>query len=90
MLDRIEADLGAEAFDRLHVHMYPIEWGSKGEVRHISLEEQPWTDEPRFEPFLEVLVERNLSATVICEAKNSQDIGALTMQAHERACRQSL
>lgn len=85
MFDRIEAALGTEAFDRLHIHMYPIEWGPKGEVRHISLEGAPWTDEPRYEPFLDILAARNLSATVICEAKNSQDIGALTMQAAYRA-----
>ncbi len=98
VLDTIEEALGREALEWLHFHMYPIEWNERGEVTHkafgdiitntqLSLldEQLPVQYLPRYEPFLDVLYERRLSATVICEAKDSQDIGALEMKRYYEA-----
>lgn len=35
---------------------------------------------PRYEPFIEAIVDFNLKPTIICEAKDSQDTGALLMR----------
>ncbi|MFH1161847.1 MAG: TIM barrel protein [Candidatus Jorgensenbacteria bacterium] len=37
---------------------------------------------PRFEPFLDAVIEFNMQPTIICEAKDSQDEGALLMKAY--------
>jgi len=95
VFDAIERELGADAMLQLHMHMYPIEWGSKGEIRHrafddlcskpsqlMLLEQNTWAEEhylPRYEPLMELLVERKLHPLIICEAKDTQDVGALEM-----------
>ena len=93
LLDTVEHRLGVDRLSACHFHMYPIEWGAKGEIRHrafsditemkqISLFQQDSDCGylPRYEPFLRVLHRRQLSPIIICEAKQSQDIGAKAMK----------
>lgn len=95
VIDAVEERVGEEALEHLHIHLYPVEWGDGGEVTHKAFHDKvPDTrqlglftaeqnqDEvylPRYEPFLELIVERKLYPTIICEAKDSQDVGALEM-----------
>lgn len=101
VIDLVESTLGEESLNRLHFHMYPIQWNEKGEVTHKAfadvlesrqqlslLQEDDPTEThylPRYEPFLDALLERELSGTVICEAKDSQDVGALEMKRYHQA-----
>lgn len=89
VLDRVVDTLGTKALGKLHFHMYPVNWGPKGETGHVGFDEprelmlsteaiEPL--QPPYKPFLHMMAERELSATVICEAKDSQDIGALAMK----------
>lgn len=96
VIDKIEQRLGKQALEQLHIHLYPVEWGVKGEVRHkaffdkvlpesqISFLQSNTSDPsvylPRYEPFLDLIVEKQLFPTIICEAKDSQDLGALEMK----------
>ena len=89
VLDRVVRSLGSRVLDKLHFHMYPVKWGPKGETGHVRFDEtaEPTLSadvieplQPPYKPFLRMLVDRELSATVICEAKDSQDIGALAMK----------
>jgi deoxyribonuclease-4 len=96
VIDTVEERLGAEALKHLHVHLYPVKWGDGGEVTHKAFHDKLpknrqlsfFTDEqnhdifygPRYEPFLELVTERSLYPTVICEARDSQDIGSLEMK----------
>ena len=82
VIDTVAAALGTKALDRLHFHMYPVTWGPKGERSHVSFDAEDPTQLPDFRPFVQMLIDRSLTATVICEARDSQDIGALAMQAH--------
>lgn len=93
---QVESRLGREALQELHIHMYPIDWGPGGEISHKAFDdtvpqdgqldlfaEGSGADEPylpRYEPFIESIVERELAPTIICEAKDSQDVGALAMK----------
>jgi len=86
----IESQLGHETLERLHVHFYPIEWGPGGEVRHRAFDElnagEPFL--PRYEPFLDALLDRRLAPLIISEAKDSQDTSALEMLGYfDRALR---
>jgi hypothetical protein len=80
----------------MHIHLYPVEWGDGGEVTHKAFydrvpkarqlglfspeQNQDEFYRPRYEPFLELIVEHKLYPTIICEAKDSQDVGALEMK----------
>jgi deoxyribonuclease IV len=96
VLDQVGAGLGKKALDHLHFHLYPVRWRSSGEVTHRAFHDRVEDGEPasragveggeeyylpRYEPFLRVMAARRLPATVICEAHNSQDVGALEMKA---------
>ncbi len=96
IIDAVEARVGEDALKHMHVHLYPVKWGDGGEVTHKAFHDKvPDTrqlglftaeqnqDEvylPRYEHFLELMVERKLYPTIICEAKDSQDVGASEMK----------
>lgn len=98
VLDRVVQRLGHRALHHMHVHLYPVAWGNGGEVGHKAFSDTKQTPQqvalfppldetedfyrPRYEEFLEVVVERRLSPIIICEAKDSQDVGALEMKRH--------
>ena len=82
--------------NNFHVHLYPVEFGNGGEVTHKAFSDNILYNEqfvlfedtdifdkryyPRYEPFINTIIELNLSPTIICEAKDTQDIGALEMK----------
>lgn len=70
ILDQIEERLGRRAVEELHIHFSPIEFTSKGEKRHRTLEEGVYG--PDFSLLARLLVERNLHPTVICESYDRQ------------------
>lgn len=70
ILDQIEARLGRQAVEGLHIHFSPIEFSLKGEKRHRTLEEGIYG--PDFALLARLLVERNLCPTVICESYDRQ------------------
>lgn len=93
--DKVQALLGREGLERCHFHFYPIEWGDLGEIKHRAFSDEMESDQldlfaddamtdrlyrPRFEPFIDMLVDRKLSPIVICEARDTQDVGALGMK----------
>ncbi|MDD2625465.1 MAG: TIM barrel protein [Bacilli bacterium] len=92
----VSSELGKESFNNMHIHMYPVSYTSKGESSHkafsdiINLPEQKdFLDDrdstaenyfPRYEHLLPVVKKLGLNPIIICEAKDSQDIGALEMK----------
>jgi len=82
VLSRVEHALGSQVSKRWHFHMYPVTWGPKGEIAHVPFNASDASQSPDFRPFVQTLIDRNAVATVICEARDSQDTGALAMQAY--------
>ncbi len=96
VLSSVENRLGTDGLGKLHIHLYPVEWGDGGEVGHkaffdiippdpqktffASPEDGDTHFRPRYEEFLDLLSERHLAPVIICEAKDSQDLGALEMK----------
>lgn len=94
VFDRIEKRLGKNNLEECHVHMYPVEFDGKGEKKHRAfddLNENPqlslFSDTniserfyPRAEHFVEAIKEKNIAPVVVCEAHDSQDIGARLMK----------
>ena len=72
------SELGYEKMKRFHVHFSKIEYSAKGEVRHLTFEDQRYG--PNFEPLAVALKKLNLEPYIICESAGTQDIDALNMQ----------
>lgn len=74
MIDR----LGYEKMKHFHVHFSKIEYSAKGEVRHLTFDDQSFG--PDFMPMIEAIKQLNLFPYVICESAGTQDIDALSLK----------
>lgn len=70
--------LGFEKMKHFHVHFSKIEYTLKGEVRHLTFEDQVYG--PDFTPLAKTIKELGLEPFIICESAGTQDIDAVTMQ----------
>ena len=80
-LDRLSymvSELGMEKMKNFHVHFSKIEYSAKGEVRHLTFEDEHYG--PQFEPLSSALKKLDLEPFVICESAGTQDIDAVKMQ----------
>ena len=67
IIDRSIEVIGREKTNIAHIHFSKIEYSSKGEVKHLTLEDEIYG--PEFEPLAEILKEYDLNCTVISESK---------------------
>ena len=95
VFSKVKERLGAEYLEQIHVHMYPVEYNSRGEKVHrafddridLPLQLSAFQDThlidsffPRAEDFISSIKELNIHPIVICEAHNTQEIGAALMK----------
>lgn len=66
IIEAIESRLGSEAAENLHTHFTHVEYGSKGEIRHHTLDEEGYG--PPFRPLAEAIAELGLRPTIISES----------------------
>ena len=71
-------ELGYEKMKNFHIHFSKIEYSAKGEVKHLTFEDNHYG--PEFTPLAKVLKKLKLEPYVICESAGTQDIDALNMQ----------
>lgn len=67
IIERSIEVIGLERTKMAHVHFSKIEYSSKGEVKHLTLEDNVYG--PEFLPFAKVAKEYGLECVVICESK---------------------
>ena len=67
ILDYCYNELGEFKTKNLHIHFSKIEYTSKGEVKHLTLDDQVYG--PEFEPLAVVIKEMGLEPTIISESK---------------------
>lgn len=80
-LDRLNfmvEELGMEKMKHFHIHFSKIEFSAKGEVRHLTFEDERYG--PEFEPLSNALKKLDLEPYIICESAGTQDIDAVKMQ----------
>ncbi|MBQ9413605.1 MAG: TIM barrel protein [Clostridia bacterium] len=77
ILDRIRNVLGEERGRIFHAHFSKIEYTAGGEKRHLTFADEAFGPEPL--PLMELLAERDLSPTVICESDGTQAEDAKAM-----------
>lgn len=70
--------LGKEKTKICHIHFSKIEFGAKGEIRHLTLEDEIYG--PEFEPLAKVIKEYNLKPRIICESKEIMAEDALRLK----------
>jgi len=66
VLQKIEERLGREALDSMHMHISGIEYGSRGEVKHLNLEES----DLNYLDILRALKEFRVKGVLISESPN--------------------
>ncbi len=66
ILLRVKERLGRAALDNMHIHVSGINYGKKGEIGHLNLEESDF----RYAELLTALKDYNVKGMVICESRN--------------------
>ena len=78
ILAEIEDALGFERLKTFHSHFSRIEYTARGgEVRHLTFSDAVYG--PPFEPLMELVAQKGLSPTFICESAGTQGADAQTM-----------
>lgn len=83
IIDKCFDKLGEFKTKNMHIHFSKIEYSSKGEIRHLTLEDTQYG--PEFEPLAELICEYNLTPTIISESKGKMMEDAMELkQIYER------
>lgn len=78
IFDTIENKLGNERLKAFHSHFSKIEYTKGGEKKHLTYEDNVYG--PNFDFVAEIMKERDIGATIICESAGTQAEDALTMK----------
>ena len=91
VLKKIESELGREILEETHFHVYPVDFTDKGEKVHKAFGDKKEDSQlslfvnddeymPKAEDYIGAIKELNLTPVTVCEAHNSQDVGAKLMK----------
>lgn len=75
----LESVIG-DRYKQVHIHFSKIEYGAKGEIKHLTFDTDPQNFGPDFKPLAQAIKELDISANVICESRGKQTADAVTMQ----------
>lgn len=70
--------IGIEKVKHMHIHYSKIEYGDKGEIKHLTFEDTKYG--PEFENLAVVLKKYNLEPMIICESRGTQAKDAKIMK----------
>ncbi len=70
--------LGMDKIKHVHIHFSKIEYGSKGEVKHLTFEDTTYG--PDFLPLAEAIKELNLEPIIVCESREIMAVDAKKMR----------
>lgn len=77
VLDRLDNALGKERAAQFHAHYSKIEYTKGGEKRHLTFEDAVYGPEPA--PLMQLIRERGVTPTFICESDGTQAEDACTL-----------
>ena len=78
IIDSLFDGLGEQKTKNMHVHFSKIQYGAKGEIRHLTFADTVYG--PEFEPFAEVIVKNGLTPHILSESAGTQMLDAQTMK----------
>ena len=93
VLDVIEKKLGLDYLRQTHFHMYPVKIDRNGEKKHKAFHDRIEKKQKEFfestvadryyplaEDFITAIKSKNIKPVIVCEARDSQERGALLMK----------
>lgn len=78
IVDKLFDGLGEEKTKNMHVHFSKIQYGAKGEIRHLTFADDIYG--PEFEPFCDVIIKNKLTPHILSESAGTQSVDAGIMQ----------
>lgn len=78
ILRKVEGALGREALNDIHIHVSGIEYGTKGERRHLVFADSDF----RYADLLRALKDFDVRGLVICESPNLEEDALLLQEAY--------
>ena len=78
IVDKMFDGIGEEKTKNMHVHFSKIQYGPKGEIKHLTFEDQIYG--PEFDSFADVIVKNNLTPHILSESAGTQSEDALIMK----------
>ena len=72
------SQLGKEGMDGFHVHFSKIMYGAKGEICHLTFDDEVYG--PEFAPLAAALKKRGLHPYIVSESAGTQSRDALMMK----------
>jgi deoxyribonuclease-4 len=79
VLDEMKDGLGPESLQRLHLHVSGIDYGDKGEKKHLILKESDFN----YKDLMKALKDYDCKGFVICESPNQEDDALLLKQTYD-------
>ena len=76
ILEQLQERLGRTALDNMHIHVSGIDYGKKGETKHLNLKESDF----QYAELIKALRDYEAKGIVICESPNLEE-DALLLQA---------
>ena len=70
--------LGYDKVKNCHIHFSKIQYGPKGEVKHLTLDDEIYG--PEFEPLAKVIKDLGLEPIIICESCEYQALDAIKLK----------
>jgi len=80
VLKKIESKLGRAALDNMHIHVSGIDYGPKGENKHLDLAESDF----KYEELLRALKDYEVGGALICESPNLEKDALLLQHTYEK------
>lgn len=80
MFDLYEEYLGKKSLKSVHMHFSGIQYTEKGEKKHLPLK----VSDANWQDFIEVLKERNVAGTVVCESPMLEDDTLLMKEYYDK------
>lgn len=79
ILEKMGKEIGSYALDNFHGHLAGIDYGDKGEKKHLNLEES----DMNYKDLMKALKEFNVKGALVCESPNIEDDAVLMKKFYE-------
>lgn len=85
LVDSLSTYVSDFKLKNMHIHFSKIEYGPKGEIKHLTFEDQKYG--PEFEPLAKLLVDYKLTPYLVSESSGTQGIDAVYMKKIYNECK---
>lgn len=79
-LKRIENTLGRAGLADMHIHVSGIEYGDRGERKHLMLDDS----DLEYEALVQALIDWNVGGRLVCESPDTEEDALLLQQTYRR------